>query len=185
MRQVVLMSLAGVFALSAAAYGQSLADVARQEEARRKALNTPTSRVYTNRDLAEATPPAPASPATAAKTEAADAKTEAGKAGTGDSTATAEAPKAEANKYRDEKHWRDRALSYRTRLTKLRADVEAIQARVESLRAGGQTPGLLADLRLAEQDLTKFKNQLASIQKEWSQIEQKAREDKVPGTWLQ
>lgn len=185
MRHVVLMSVAGVFALSAAAYGQSLADVARQEEERRKALNTPTSRVYTNRDLSEA-PPAPPSAATAAKPDAVDAKKEAVKAGTGDATAaTAEAPKAEANKYRDEKHWRDRALSYRTRLTKLRADVEAIQARVESLRAGGQTPGLLADLRLAEQDLTRFKNQLASIQKEWSQIEQKAREDKIPGTWLQ
>jgi len=182
MRHVVLMSLAGVFALSAAAYGQSLADVARQEEERRKALNTPTSRVYTNRDLSEAPPSA----ATAAKPDAVDAKKEAVKTGTGDATAaTAEAPKAEANKYRDEKHWRDRALSYRTRLTKLRADVEAIQARVESLRAGGQTPGLLADLRLAEQDLTRFKNQLASIQKEWSQIEQKAREDKIPGTWLQ
>ncbi len=44
---------------------------------------------------------------------------------------------------------------------------------------------VLGEVRLAEKDLTKFKNQLSSIQKEWSQIEQKAREDKVPGTWLQ
>ena len=57
--------------------------------------------------------------------------------------------------------------------------------RIEILRAGNQTPAVLGDIRVAEQDLIKFKNQLASLQKEWSQIEAKAREDKVPGTWLQ
>jgi hypothetical protein len=183
MHQVVLMSLVGVFMLSATAYGQSLADVARQEEERRRSLNTPASRVYTNRDLGEAPQPAPVSAASAAKPEAAASKIAPEKAEGGE--ATAEAPKAEVNKFRDEKHWRDRTLAYRERLTKLRADVAAIQSRVETLRAADQTPSTLGELRLSEKDLIKFKNQLASIEKEWSQIEQKAREDKVPGTWLQ
>ena len=52
------MSITGVLALSAAAYGQSLADVARQEEERRKATSTQV-RVYTNEDLGKASQPAP------------------------------------------------------------------------------------------------------------------------------
>ena len=183
MRQVVFMSIAGVIALSAAASGQSLADVARQEEERRKATDT-QARVYTNEDLGKASQAAPVPrPAAAAKPEATPSKAEAGKAEGTD--AAAGAPKAEANEHRDEKHWRERSRSYRERLDKLRADVSAIQSRVEALQAAAQTPAVLSDLRIAEKDLTKFKNQLGFIQKEWSQIEAKAREDKVPAAWLQ
>ena len=186
MRQIALMSLVGVFALSAATHGQSLADVARQEEERRKSLTT-QGRVYTNEDLGENSQPAPPVAVTAAKPDVAASKTEPIKAETGKGEAEVgpEAPKAEANIHRDEKHWRGRAQQYRERLNKLRADVAAIQAKVETLRAAPQTSAVLGDIGVAEQDLMKFKNQLAFIDKEWSQIEQKAREDKIPGTWLQ
>jgi hypothetical protein len=55
------------FALHAGAAAQSLADVAKAEEARRRAAGTRGVKVYTNDDLggASATGAAPAAPATA------------------------------------------------------------------------------------------------------------------------
>jgi hypothetical protein len=177
------MSMAGVLALEAAAYGQSLADVARQEEERRRATSTQV-RVYTNEDLGKASQPAPiATTVAAAKPDATASKADAGKV---ESTeAAAEAPKAEVNEHRNEQHWRERSRSYRERLDKLRADVAAIQSQIDALQAAAQTPAVLSDLRIAEKDLIKFKNQMAFIQKEWSQIELLAREAKVPPAWLQ
>jgi hypothetical protein len=193
MRRTAILFSLGLLANAAAAYSQSLADVARQEAERRKSVNS-QARVYTNEDLG-APAPAPAGAPTApsaGSTPAKKASAESDSAAKGAATAggaeiepPTEKAKSEPNKFRDEQHWRERARSYRDKLDKLRSDVAAIQSRVESLRAGAQTPANASELKLAEQDLVKYKNQLGYIEKEWSGIEQKAREDNVPATWLQ
>ena len=193
MRRTAILFSLGLLANAATVYGQSLADVARQEAERRKSV-TSQARIYTNEDLG--TPaPAPSSATSASSAAAAPNKPAPSESGSANKVAApaegaenegpVEKAKSEPNKFRDETHWRERARGYRDKLNKLRSDVAAIQSRVEELRGGPQTPANVSDLKLAEQDLVKYKNQLASIEKEWSQIEQMAREDKVPTTWLQ
>jgi hypothetical protein len=190
MQRAAVFVLVGVLANSVAAHSQSLADVARQEAERRKSIGS-QARIYTNDDLGTPSP-TPSTPAGAAeKTTSTAAKPATGTepkaqaAGEAGAPAPAEKPKPEPNPFRDEKHWRERSLQYRQRLEKLRADVAAIQSRVDELRATNQTPAVAADLKLAEQDLTKYRNQLRYIETEWAGIEQKAREANVPATWLQ
>ena len=192
MRRTAILFSLGLLANAAAVYSQSLADVARQEAERRKSVSS-QARVYTNEDLG--TPaPAPstvppvsstAAPASKAPPESGSDNKVAAAAEGAEGEAAIEKAKSEPNKFRDETHWRERARSYRDKLNKLRSDVAAIQSRVDELRAGPQTPANASDLRLAEQDLVKYKNQLGYIEKEWAGVEQKAREDKVPSTWLQ
>ena len=193
MRRTAILFSLGLLASAATVYSQSLADVARQEAERRKSVSS-QARVYTNEDLGApapapaGTPTAPSAGATPAKQASAEsgsgAKTEAGAKGV-ENESPVEKAKSEPNKFRDEKQWRERAQQYRTRLEKLRSDVASIQSRVEGLRSANQTPAIASDLKLAEQDLVKYKNQLGYIEKEWAGIEQKAREDNVPATWLQ
>lgn len=179
-----------LFILSAtrATYAQSLAEVAKQEEERRKTIQT-TGRVYTNKDVKEA-PPAPASVpiATSAKPASDKAEQEAQVPSDVAGTTTEDTktpPESNVNLHRDEKHWRERASNYRTRLNNVRSNVEAVESKIEALRAMDQTPSNRGEARLAEQDLVKFKNQLASLEKEWSRIEEQARLSKVPSSWLQ
>jgi hypothetical protein len=186
--RVLVLSLVGGLVLNAAAYSQSLADVAHEEEQRRQTIVEP-GRVYTNRDLPEPSEAPPARDPSVATVAPADAKEDGKEAQTnaksaGGTNKPKNVPVAPRVK-RDERHWRERTQQFRTRLDKLRADVAAIQSRVESLRASAQTPAIISDTRQAEQDLRKFQSELHFIELDWAQFEERARDADVPSAWLQ
>jgi len=178
---------------------QSLADVARAEEARRKAARTPPAKVYTNEDLkptvdSPAPPTAPASTGAASTGKppvpgsAADAKG-VDKAG-GDKAA--EAKKAEAaGGVKDEKYWRDRIAAARTSLQRSSAFLSALQSQINGLYTEFVNMGdpakraVIEKKRLeaiAEQDRLKAEVEVQT--KAITDIEDEARRAGAPSGWL-
>ena len=96
---------------------QSLADVARAEEARRKAVKAP-AKVYTNEDLGKGGK-APVSPPAPADTSKPGASGAAGAAKT--SPASTPAAQSEATAGKDEKYWRSRMTDARSALQRSQA----------------------------------------------------------------
>jgi len=190
---IILLALAS---WGSAASAQSLADVARAEEARRKTAKTP-AKVYTNDDLKtigdSAAPPAPSASAPASASKPASGA--AGDAKTGDPKA-AEAKAAEAKKtqgagQRDEKFWRERITSARTSLARSKAFVEALQSQINGLYTEFVNMGdpakraVIEKKRLeaiAEQD--RLKNDIDAQTKAITAIEEEARREGVPAGWL-
>jgi hypothetical protein len=183
---------------------QSLADVARAEEARRKAVKT-ASKVYTNENLgrngdgsqASAAAPAAAAPAAAAPGAAAApaaAATPAGGAKPADA-AKAESKPAQPNAggepKKDEKYWNGRITSARDALSHDKILAEALQSRINALTtdfANASDPAqrsvieenrktALAELDRVTRDIDKQTKAIADIQEE-------ARKASVPPGWL-
>jgi len=181
---------------------QSLADIAKKEEERRK--QAPASKVYTNQDLK----PVPGSPppdsgaaapgdtlkdsdkpadATADKT-AADKVGAAGDKGSGDKAAadTEKAPEAKTEKY-----WRDRITSARTTLDRDQGYAEAMQTRINALTTDFVNRDDPAQRSVIEQnrikalaELDRLNKQIADDRKQIADIEEEARRAGVPPGWL-
>ena len=188
MRQLLRASIV-LLVIDATANGQSLADVAKQEEARRRSVSG-SGRVYTNQDLPEASnrTPTPAPP-DAGKPQAESSQKDPAKAdATADAKAAAEAGdtanKQVPNPKRDEKYWRERTRTYRNTLTKLRADVAALEGRLETLRAVTQTPVVASEIRTVEKDLARYRTDLQSAEGDWTRIEKHAR-DAGASAWIE
>lgn len=195
---LILITLSGATLLS-----QSLADVARKEEERRKSVEKP-GRVYTDRDLppvpaggAAATPPpagtestssASAGAATASKDPAGEKAPDerAADAAAGSKKTVPVAPRVK----RDEEHWRERAQLIRSRLDRLRADAAAIEGRIARLTAelaGAPPPratALRTEIRQATEDLSRFQKEIPLIDQEWATFEERVRVAKVPADWV-
>jgi hypothetical protein len=168
---------------------QSLADVARAEEARRKAVKG-QAKVYTNETLRgpdggepPAAPPAPA-PA-AAPAASAPTKPAAAPPGTKPAAGTA------GDNAKDEKYWRDRLAGARDALARSQTFAEALQSQINGLytefvnmsdpaqRAVIEQKRLAA---IAEQD--RVKADIAKQTKALADIEDEARRANVPAGWL-
>jgi hypothetical protein len=194
--QAVVVIVALVAILTSGAPAQSLGDVARQEEARRK--KAANGKVYTNDDLkgapAPATTPAPPAAAPAAGAAPADAaKPEAKPAAGGEVKAGASAdPKAGAEGAKnDEAAWRARQKSAQEGLERAKAIVDAFQSRVNGLTAdfaarddpaqralvGTERQKALTELERAKKDVEQKTKALADLQEE-------ARKAGVPPGWL-
>ncbi|HKY22281.1 MAG TPA: hypothetical protein VJM31_13795 [Vicinamibacterales bacterium] len=170
---------------------QSLADVARAEEARRKATKAPPAKVYTNGDLKPGVEP-PAPPVTPAPTAAKPAaQAPSGDVKAGDAKA-ADAKKGEAAAAtKDEKYWRDRLSAARTTLQRSKAFLDAMQSQINGLytefvnvsdpakRAVVEKKRLAA---IAEQD--RLKADIEAQTKAITAIEDEARREGVPSGWL-
>jgi hypothetical protein len=156
---------------------QSLAEIARKEAERRKAIKTP-GRVYTNADLKrypEAEKPSPAAP------EAAQAET------------PVPAPPAEPveAERRDEAYWRERITRARDELSRSGMFAEALQSRINALTTdfvnrddpyqralvAADRQKALAELERVTSEIQRFKEQIAGIEEE-------ARKAGVPAGWL-
>lgn len=197
--RMFLISISVIMLSGATLLSQSLADVARKEEERRKSAGT-SGRVYTDRDL----PSVPAGEATAtpaaagrdSTSSASSPATTGGKEGE-PKERTADAP-AESKKTvpvaprvkRDEEHWRERAQLIRSRLDRLRADTTAIEGRIAELNAklaGASAPRaqtINTEIRQATEDLSLFQNDIPLIEQEWAIFEGRARDAKVPADWV-
>src|SRR5919204_6635307 len=127
----VIAAIVGVAAFAAIAGAQSLGDLAKKEEARRKEVKQP-AKVYTNKDLggaAEATPPTPPageSGESAKPQAAADTTKEAPKA-------AAEADKDKNAPQKDQAYWSGRKKELQTKLDRDQTFADALQSRINGL----------------------------------------------------
>jgi hypothetical protein len=182
MRFLSALSLAAVITATAAA--QSLGDLAKQEEARRKAVKAP-GKVLTNDTIrsipvpSAGTPPASASTSSKESDAAADKKSK------------SDAPKANADSKATEATWRARMQGARDSLQRSQAFAEALQSRINGLSAdftarddpaqraavGNERQKALAELARVKDDIVKQTKAIADIQED-------ARKAGVPAGWV-
>ena len=186
MLKVFVLTTAALLAATTPLTAQSLADVARAEEARRKTVKGQV-KVYTNETLRGAdggeapTAPPPQAPATAPG----PASTAKPGAQTGTKPA---APTADA---KDEKLWRDRLAAARDALNRSQTFADARQTQINGLytefvnMSDPAQRTLIEQKRLAaiaEQD--RVKADIAKQTKALADIEDEARRANVPAGWL-
>jgi len=181
---------------AASLHAQSLGDVAKKEEERRKAT-APAAKTYTNKDLAPV--PAPSVEASAKDSDKADAgkldKAEkpAAKDDKADSDKAADkaTDKAAGGSAKDQKYWKERIDAARLALERDSGYLDAMQTRVNALttdfvnRDDPAQRGIIErDRQRALTELDRLKKQIVDDQKAITDIEEEARRAGVPPGWL-
>jgi hypothetical protein len=175
-------------------HAQSLGDVARKEEARRKGVKAP-AKVYTNDNLKNVDPPAaPAAPPTPAPDTAATGATPAAPAAV-DASASPATPDATAaavkQPVRDEKYWRGRLEAARTALSRAQIFQDALQSRINALSTDfvnrddpAQRSVIAAERQKALAELERVKKEIVDQQKAITDIQEEGRRAGVLPGWL-
>jgi hypothetical protein len=164
--------------------GQGLADLAKQEEARRKTVK-PARKVFTNGDLkSDGTTSAPA-PASGAGTPA---------PGSQAASTTQPAGKPEGGEPtdgKDQAYWSNRIRTARSGLDRSRIFADALQSRINALNndfVNRDDPAQRAQIELERQravaELERVKREIADQTKAITDIEEEARKAGVPPGWL-
>jgi hypothetical protein len=167
--------------LAGDAAAQSLGEVARREQARRK--SAPAGKVYTNESLpAGSTPPAPAAQQAGAAAAQAGAPAAA-------PDAAAQAKPDETTK--DEKHWRDRIKTAREALSRAESFAEALQSRINALSNDfvnrddpAQRNAIAVDRDKALAELDRVRTEIKEHQKAIADTQEEARRSGVPAGWV-
>jgi hypothetical protein len=181
MNRLPLTFAAIVLVLPLTAQAQSLADIARAEEARRKTVTKP-SKVYTNESLKpDITTPAPAN----ATPSAPEPSTQ---------VPALELPGGEAEPLppaKDQKYWSARITAARQALERSQMFAEALQSRINALTTdfvNRDDPAQRAQIDLERQralaELERVKKEIAEHTKAIADIEEEARKAGVPPGWL-
>lgn len=184
---VVSLALVGVCRPLA---GQSLADLARQEEARRKSVKAP-AKVITNKDLggvpaaSPAPPPAPASSTPGIPASPAARPAQESKAAEGGKVADSNAPA------RDQAYWSARLKALQTDLDRDETYRDALQSRINALTAdfvGRDDPAQRARIERDRQknvgEFNRLKVAIEADKKAIADLEEEARRAGVPPGWL-
>ena len=169
------------FALHGSVAAQSLADVAKAEEARRRAVRTPGVKVYTNDDLGgtAATGAAPVAPATASGTtpKGADPAKPAG-------DKAVDPAKTQA-------YWKDRVTTIQQSLARNKLLLEALQVQVSGMNAEflitddpGQRGLLEARLQRASGELQRVQQDMEKQTKAAADLQEEARKAGIPPGWV-
>jgi len=201
--QVLIVTVALAAVLTSGAPAQSLGDVARQEEARRK--GTGSGKTYTNENLRSAPEPAaPAQPSPSASAPSTSApSTAAGTpkaaatpdAKTGDAAKAGDAPKTDAKPAPDAKGdaaaWKKRRETIETALERAKTFAEALQSRINGLTADfsarddpAQRSLVAADRQKALTEMERVKKEIAQHTKALADLQEEARKSGVPPGWL-
>jgi hypothetical protein len=180
--------------LSAVAQAQSLADVAKKEEQRRKAAPE-TGKVYTNKDL-NAAPPPSTPPPPAASSGAADAKDAAKKDGKDakdekDKDATGKDAAKDGAKEKDQVYWAARMKTLKDQVDQNQTYVDAIQTRINALTTDfvnrddpAQRSVIERDRQKAVAELARLKQAIVDGKKAIADLGEEARRAGVPPGWL-
>ena len=179
MRPLLVFVLAGSI-LTGNAAAQSLGAVARQEEARRKAVKS-EGKVYTGDNLRPEAPPASA-PATASPA-AGDPEKPA-------PPAPAKTSAADDSK-KDEKYWKQRISTERDALSRAELFAESLQSRINALTADFaarddpyQRNQIGGDRQKALTELDRVRKEITDHTKAISDIQEEARKAGVPAGWV-
>jgi hypothetical protein len=171
------------------ASAQSLAEIAKKEQARRKAIEgakAAPKKVYTNDDLK---PPAtPARPAGDTPAAAPPAGTPA--EGSGDQQAAADQAKPPQDE-KGEEYWRARISQAREELRRNEMFLDALQSRVNALSTDFvnrddpyQRAQIADDRQKALAEMDRVKQDIETVKKQIADIEEEARQAGVPPGWL-
>ena len=177
--------------------GQSLADVARQEQERRKNIKA-TSKVLTNKDLGAVpafTPPAtpPADGSTPAITgDAATTDPAAPDVAPADpAQADAAAADAATEQAKDQAAWSGRAKGLQTQLSRDETFAIALQSRINALTTEYtnqsdpvRQAALATERQKAVDELNRLTRQIADDKKAIAALQEEARRAGVPAGWL-
>lgn len=181
--KVLVRALVLILATAAFAPAQTLADVAKKEEARRKTVKQP-AKVISNNDLKPRSTPERPPTATPAPAE----KPAQPAAGANQAKPAGEASPTEQ---KDETYWRNRITAVRAALQRNQVYVDAMQSRINALTTDfvnrddpAQRAGIGADRQKALAELDRLKKEIETQTKEIAQIEEEARRAGVPPGWL-
>jgi hypothetical protein len=181
---VVALLAAAITTVAVQAGAQSLAELAKQEEARRKAIKVP-AKVITNDNLPSvpAAPPAADAGSTPPTVDQAPAVPAA--------EAQAEPAAAPAGPVKDEKYWRQRMTAARATLTRSQILQDALQSRINALAADfvsrddpAQRAVIAADRQKALAELDRVKQEIVAAQQEIANTQEEARKAGVPAGWV-
>ena len=169
---------------------QSLADVARQEEARRKEIRQP-AKVYTNKDLANVPPPTAPAPPSAPSEKPATAAAE-NKDGAGDVQEPLQAQDAkDKGLVKDRKYWSGRMQDLLAQLDRDQTHAEAMQSRINGLTTDftarddpAQRAVIFRDRQKAIDELARLQLAIQTTRKSIADFEEEARRAAVPPGWL-
>ena len=178
---------------------QTLAEVAKKEEERRKDTKT-APKAYTNKDLPEVpSTPAVQSPVQSSVPAADPASTapsdpsavQAGTVAPVESIAPSSPAAPAQSEVKDRAYWSKRIQQARAQLERDRVLADALQTRVNSLNTDfvnrddpAQRAKLAADRDRAMQELDRLKKAVAADEKAVPAIEEEARRASVPPGWL-
>ena len=179
------LTLAAIALGGTVALAQSLGDVARQEEARRKEIKQP-AKVYTNKDLGDV-PIVPAPDDSKAGTDL--------KAGTAAAPTPSEGAKnakdASKEKPRDQAYWSGRVKDLNAQLSRDQTFADALQTRVNTLTADFsardnpvQREQIGRDKQKALDELDRLKKTIQADKKALADLQEEARRAAVPPGWL-
>jgi hypothetical protein len=175
---LLLMLILTGTAISAPLRAQTLAEVAKKEEERRKAVPTP-AKVYTNKDLTAqpAGPPSPTPPATAPAAKPAD-----------DAEKEAKDDKPAA---KDQAFWAGRMKALHDQVERDQTYADAMQTRINSLTADfanrddpAQRGVIARDRQKSVAELARLKKHIKDAKKGVVDLEEEARRAGVPPGWL-
>lgn len=177
-----------VLVLSVPALAQvPLAEVARKEAERRKAVDQP-SKVYTNEDIKQSTKPLTVSARSASGgAEAPEAEAEAGTT----PADAAERKPAEDQPGQNEAYWRGRMQQARDELSRAQMFSEALQSRINGLWADftarddpAQRSLLAQERQKALDEQSRVQGEVTKLTQQLSDLEEEARRAGVPPGWL-
>ena len=168
-------------ALQAGVSAQSLADVAKAEEARRKTIK-PGAKVYTNEDLGR-TPSTSAAP-----TQPAPASSTAAKPGDPAAKPGEEKP---VDPTKTQAYWKERATTIQQSLSRNKLLLDALQSQVNGLNAEfvnmddpGQRDLLQARLQRATGELQRVQQDIEKQTRAAADLQDEARKAGVPAGWV-
>ena len=174
--------------LAASVFAQSLADVARKEEERRKELKEP-SKVISNKDLgAQPAAPRPQPPAADKPSEASKA---AGKDAAAKDKDKDKDKKDPAEPPKDQAYWAGRMKALQVQLDRDKTYSDALQSRINALSADfvnrddpAQRAVIERDRQKAVAELNRLKEALVADKKALDDLAEEARRAGVPPGWL-
>jgi hypothetical protein len=193
---VLILLIISSFSGASFVQGQTLGDVARQEEERRKTIKE-GGKVYTNKDLKEVPPPVP--PAVGADKEqkspsgdkgtAKDEGTE--KSGKDKAVASRKDEAKEKEPTKDQDYWRSRMKTLQTGLERDQVYAEALQSRISALTTDfvnrddpAQRVVIASERDKATAELERLKKAIVEDKKAITDLEEEARRAGVPPGWL-
>lgn len=174
---------------------QSLGDLARREEERRKTVVTP-GKVYTNDSLRSTPPPQPAAAATPVPAAATPAAAPPDAAPSSPSQTQTPAPAGSAvpppavTVKKDEVYWRGRLQAERDALERARVLLAALQSRVNGLQADfvnrddpAQRDTIFSERQRALSELERVGREIQQHTKAIADIQEEARRAGAPAAW--
>jgi hypothetical protein len=186
-RSVLAWTLVGLVFGGSVAHGQSLVDIARKEEERRKAVKTP-SKVYTVLDVRKASGVDPTAPLPAPQ----------GGAATAAESPSAPAPAAKPaeptppdQSAKDEAYWRRVFTEARDRLARssgfmsaLKTQYDVLANRFTTVSDAAQRGAIVAEMEKVQGEIDRLQQDIDQQTKDLASLEDQARKAGVPPGWI-